>query len=172
MILRFSLLTFALVLFGSTSAYAEYQGIQPAIETASASPTPVMRPEGLATNSPSPISATVKETQAPTSERVATNESLGRTLYETVLSVAVLLFGFLIIALEVVVMLWLQKGWGAQSVRIVVITLIVTAALLLIVAGYSEKQIAPVIGLFGTIVGFVLGNTSKGKSGKATPVQQ
>ena len=36
--------------------------------------------------------------------------------------------------------------------------LIVVAAVFLIVAGYSEKQIAPVIGLFGTIVGYILGN--------------
>jgi hypothetical protein len=35
--------------------------------------------------------------------------------------------------------------------------LIVVAAVFLIVAGYSEKQIAPVIGLLGTIAGYVLG---------------
>lgn len=38
--------------------------------------------------------------------------------------------------------------------------LIIIAAVFLIVAGYSEKQIAPVIGLLGTIVGYLLGKSS------------
>ena len=35
--------------------------------------------------------------------------------------------------------------------------LIIVAAVFLIVAGYSEKQIAPVIGLLGTLAGYLLG---------------
>lgn len=41
--------------------------------------------------------------------------------------------------------------------------LIVIAAVFLIVAGYSEKQIAPVIGLLGTIAGYLLGKSSAKK---------
>ena len=41
--------------------------------------------------------------------------------------------------------------------------LIVVAAVFLIVAGYSEKQIAPVIGLLGTVAGYILGKQHSGK---------
>lgn len=40
--------------------------------------------------------------------------------------------------------------------------LIIIGALFLIVAGYSEKQIAPVIGLLGTVAGYILGRNSSG----------
>ena len=38
--------------------------------------------------------------------------------------------------------------------------LIIIGALFLIVAGYSEQQISPVIGLLGTIAGYILGKDS------------
>ncbi len=38
--------------------------------------------------------------------------------------------------------------------------LIIIVAVFLIVAGYSEKQIAPVIGLLGTVAGYILGKSS------------
>lgn len=41
--------------------------------------------------------------------------------------------------------------------------LIIIAAVFLIVAGYSENQIAPVIGLLGTIAGYVLGRNEEAK---------
>lgn len=49
--------------------------------------------------------------------------------------------------------------------------LIIISAVFLIVAGYSEKQIAPVIGLLGTIAGYALGrdDSSRRTSLKSTP---
>src|SRR5713226_3309219 len=84
----------------------------------------------------------------------------GRTTYETQLGWGILIFGFLTILLEVLVMLKLQKGWGTQSIRIVGLTLVLTSGLFLIVTGYSQDQIAPMIGLLGTITGFLLGRTT------------
>jgi hypothetical protein len=80
---------------------------------------------------------------------------------EVALGWGVLGFGFLIILLQVFVMLRLKKGWGPQSIRIVGLTLVLISGLFLIVAGYSQQQIAPMIGLLGTITGFLLGKTSK-----------
>ncbi|MBA6291244.1 hypothetical protein H4J58_09465 [Colwellia sp. MB3u-70] len=37
---------------------------------------------------------------------------------------------------------------------------IIVAAVFLIVAGYSEEQISPVIGLLGTVAGYILGRNS------------
>jgi hypothetical protein len=41
--------------------------------------------------------------------------------------------------------------------------LVVTAGLFLIPASYSNDQIAPLIGLLGTIVGYLLGKSSEEK---------
>jgi len=38
--------------------------------------------------------------------------------------------------------------------------LIIVSAVFLIVAGYSEDQISPVIGLLGTVAGYILGRTT------------
>jgi len=74
------------------------------------------------------------------------------------LSIAVLIFGLLLVAAEIVVMLKRQRGWGPSSTQIVGLTLVVTAGLFLVVAGYSPAQIAPMIGLLGTIAGYLLGH--------------
>ena len=49
--------------------------------------------------------------------------------------------------------------------RLLVLVLIIGATLLLIVSGYSEKQIAGAIGLFGAIVGYLLGKMGSDRSG-------
>jgi hypothetical protein len=48
--------------------------------------------------------------------------------------------------------------------RLLVLVLIIGATLLLIVSGYSERQIAGAIGLFGAIVGYLLGKMGFGRS--------
>ena len=71
------------------------------------------------------------------------------------ISAAVLIFGAFIIALAA---LLIQKGKAAEDVlRIFGTVIIIISAVFLIVAGYSDKQIAPVMGLLGTIVGYLLG---------------
>ncbi len=54
-------------------------------------------------------------------------------------------------------MLKRQKGWGSSSIQMVGLTLVITAGLFLVVTGYSQAQIAPMIGLLGTIAGYLLG---------------
>lgn len=41
--------------------------------------------------------------------------------------------------------------------------LIIVSAVFLIIAGYSEQQISPVIGLLGTVAGYILGKSSNKK---------
>lgn len=48
---------------------------------------------------------------------------------------------------------------GPEVLRALLLIMIVFAALFLIVAGYSEKQTAPVFGLLGTILGYLFGRT-------------
>lgn len=75
------------------------------------------------------------------------------------ISSAVLVFGVftMIIALTMV-----KRGTNPEAaLRILGTLVILFAALFLVVAGYSDKQIAPVMGLLGTIAGYLLGKTTK-----------
>ena len=46
---------------------------------------------------------------------------------------------------------------GAFELRIYVITILIFGSLLIVSSAYSTEQIAPVIGFFGTIAGYILG---------------
>ena len=91
---------------------------------------------------------------------------------EFVLSIAVLVFGLIIILLEIFLIKTRQIS-SEDSIKFIVITLIITSTLFLITAGYSNDQIAPAVGLLGTIAGYLLGriqnsNTQEVKNEKTT----
>ena len=75
------------------------------------------------------------------------------------MSVIVLLFGLFVILLATYL---IRAGKNTEAVlRIFGTILIVMVAVFLVVAGYTDTQIAPVIGLLGTIVGYLLGKETK-----------
>ena len=76
---------------------------------------------------------------------------------EITLSIGVLIFGAIIIGLEILVMLKREMYWENWSFRVIGLTLVITAGLFLIVAGYTQDQIAPMMGLLGTVAGYLLG---------------
>lgn len=47
-----------------------------------------------------------------------------------------------------------------EVIRLVSVVLIIAGTLLLITGGFSAQQIAPAMGLFGTIAGYVLGKAA------------
>jgi hypothetical protein len=72
------------------------------------------------------------------------------------LSVGVLLFALVLSSL----LTYLRRTSGvAESLffKMVGLVLVVSAGLFLIVAGYTQQQIAPMMGLLGTIAGYLLG---------------
>ena len=74
------------------------------------------------------------------------------------MSASVLVFG----ALIMLVLLYHIKTCDItdHESRIFIIVLVVVSAMFLVVSGYSDSQIAPVIGLLGTITGYVLRGSS------------
>lgn len=81
------------------------------------------------------------------------------------ISAAVLIFG-LIISLTIGYLL--AKGKQPEHLlRTFGTILIIISAVFLVVAGYSDKQIAPVMGLLGTIAGYLLGKSSSGETNKS-----
>lgn len=88
------------------------------------------------------------------------------TTIEVVLSFSVLVFGGLVFALQTRVILKMTSMWTPHSViRFNGLTLVITGAILLVTAGYSDSQITPVMGLLGAIAGYLLGaaERSEGK---------
>ncbi len=84
------------------------------------------------------------------------------------ISATVLVFGVLVMVLMTVV---LRKSniQPDAVLRLFGTTIIIIGALFLIVAGYTETQMGPVMGLLGTIAGYLLGKNSNttGTGGKS-----
>jgi hypothetical protein len=78
------------------------------------------------------------------------------TTFEFWLSLEVLLFGVIIGLLEYIILR--NKDVSAEdTLRVFAITLILVGTLFAITAGFDSNQIAPAMGLFGTIAGYILG---------------
>lgn len=80
------------------------------------------------------------------------------------------ILSFLVILLTIIALSFIYALLRGREVdlddimRLFVLVLIIGATLLLIVSGYSEKQIAGAMGLFGAIVGYLLGKMGHGRS--------
>ena len=86
--------------------------------------------------------------------------------WEFILSCEVLVFGFVVLA----VVFWLYRSRNATPddiLKTVAVVLIVIGSLFAMTAGFSSAQIAPIIGLFGTIIGYVIGRRSDSADNKA-----
>lgn len=84
------------------------------------------------------------------------------TSIEIVLSVAVLAFGLIVFSIQSALMYKTKSLWTPKSMlRTQALTLIIVGSLTLIVAGYSNTQIAPVIGLLATMAGYLLKSNDK-----------
>jgi hypothetical protein len=96
----------------------------------------------------------------------ALKESIGQHLStaggpgSNFLSISLLAFGLAVLILMTYLIGVKNKG-GETLLRSFGITLIITAAVFLVVAGYSQDQISPVIGLLGTVAGFLLGKSTE-----------
>ena len=82
------------------------------------------------------------------------------TPYEFWLTCLIVGFGLAMVLVLIISMRKINARPEDVSRPIIVVTLIV-ASLILITAGYSNEQIAPAFGLFGTIVGYILGRLSR-----------
>jgi hypothetical protein len=92
-----------------------------------------------------------------------------KTPYEFYLTILTVVLGIAFLALYCFV----HRGNALDQSfsRYFIILTVIFSALLLIVAGYSEKQTAPVFGLLGTIVGYLFG-VSAGSKPESGPDKQ
>ncbi|MCH7919747.1 MAG: hypothetical protein IIC50_17395 [Planctomycetes bacterium] len=79
------------------------------------------------------------------------------TTMEIGLSASVLIFGILLMALEVLYLRNRTDVHPVWALKLFGLTLVITAGLFLIVAGFSQNQTASMMGLLGTVAGYLLG---------------
>lgn len=109
------------------------------------------------------IAASQAKVTSATSART-TQEAVGRgkswwSVHDAMtISASVLIFGVLVLLLAAFMV---RRGRSADSsLKLLGTLLIIISAVFLVVAGYDDKQIAPVMGLLGTIAGYLLGKGS------------
>jgi hypothetical protein len=114
-----------------------------------------------AASNPPPITSTDRFTAVPL-----------LSWQEFFLSIVVLLFGVFVVTLQYRLLL-AAKSRADEALRSLTVTLIVVVSLALVSSGYGKDQITPVLGLFGTIVGYLLGSARSAnihnRSGKVSP---
>lgn len=85
------------------------------------------------------------------------------SLGEFQLTLIIFVFGLIAI---LVFFLLLRSGRATPyMMRIFVIIILVFGTLLVVSSSYSTEQIAPVVGFFGTIAGYLLGRTDRTQEG-------
>jgi hypothetical protein len=72
------------------------------------------------------------------------------------LAVTVLIFGLIVIILEFL-LIRKQRIHSDDIIKFIIVTLVLIGVLFFVAAGYSNNQIAPAVGLFGTVTGYLLG---------------
>lgn len=83
------------------------------------------------------------------------------------LTVSVLAFGLIVIGIMAVLVL--NKSQTGDVLRLFTVPMVIVAAVFLVVTGFSNSQITPVIGLLGTLAGYVLGvQSQKAKTDTST----
>lgn len=92
--------------------------------------------------------------QVPSEQKI---ETRWHEPVEIIFSLGVLVFGFALIALFTRHLLRDGQHWRAMYLRLTVLTVVVTSGLFVITAGYSQEQVSPMMGLLGTLVGYLLG---------------
>ena len=79
------------------------------------------------------------------------------------LTCIILVFGLTIILVEFFLLRRVVEQKTEEIARTYTVTLIIIGTLVLISSGYSNQQIAPALGLFGTIAGYPLGRSEAKK---------
>ncbi|MBX9814320.1 MAG: hypothetical protein A4S12_07755 [Proteobacteria bacterium SG_bin5] len=87
------------------------------------------------------------------------------TSREFIISVMVLAFGLLMAAAGI----YMKRATEMESndiIRFMALIIVVIGTLFLVASGYSAVDIAPALGLLGTIAGYLLGRSSKSGEGR------
>jgi len=79
---------------------------------------------------------------------------------EVRLTIAVALIGLIALALEYLLLRRIKNLQAEEALRVFGVTLILIGTFFFVAAGFGAQQIAPALGLFGTIAGYLLGRAA------------
>lgn len=96
---------------------------------------------------------------APPDTLSTDSNNLAQIQYAKTMSIYILAYGAVLSLFSGIIAI-MTKGWNQEATKVFTVTVIVTAGLFLMTAGYSSEQIAPMYGLLGTIVGYLLGKAN------------
>ena len=85
--------------------------------------------------------------------------------FQLKLTVLVTVFGIIGLIFVAVVFRASVATDTEKIIRLVIVVIVVCASLILIAGGYSTNQTAPAFGLFGSIIGYILGSANRGVPG-------
>jgi len=94
----------------------------------------------------------------PAKKIVAPDKYSFLTDSEFFLAMAILIFGVIAIVFQFFL---LRKDKSEYGIKLYVVTVLVVVTVFLIPAGFSKEQMSPVMGLLGTIAGYLLGHLEK-----------
>jgi len=84
-------------------------------------------------------------------------EQRWHTALEIGMSASVLIFGIMVMLMEIMYLKSRSDIHPTWVLKIIGLSLVITAGLYLIVAGFSQTQTAAMMGLLGTVAGYLLG---------------
>ena len=82
------------------------------------------------------------------------------------MTLLIIAFGLAVLCLYIYAIRGIQSRRPEDVSRAMIVVTVITGSLILITASYSNEQIAPAFGLFGTVIGYMLGRMSS-RSGQA-----
>lgn len=107
------------------------------------------------------VPANAPEVTPPTIGVAAAGEVAKGSLFSNA-EITLSLLIFVLAILSIAVFCYLSRsGFTDLSARIFVIILLVFGTLLVVSSAYSSEQIAPVVGFFGTVAGYLLGRSER-----------
>jgi len=118
------------------------------------------KPEGVTTPSP-------RESGEPSvipEEMVAGDRYLSSKEFVLALLVTAMLLGTL--SLQFVLLRKIEKLKVEDTLRSFSLTLVIMGTIFFIVAGFDSEQVAPALGLFCTIAGYILGRSERRGNGR------
>jgi hypothetical protein len=77
-------------------------------------------------------------------------------------------FGLVVLGLYIYAIRNISDRRPDDISRALIVITVITGSLLLITAGYTNEQVAPAFGLFGTIIGYMLGRMNRPPADQAS----
>jgi len=105
-----------------------------------------------------PAGASPREASVAAWEASGGNSNLWSTSFVLWLSAGLLLFSCILFTCITVLLIKGKQSW--TLIRIFGILSVIILSVFVLIVGYDDKQLLPIIGLFGSIVGYLLGKTA------------